>query len=1167
MEAKIVKRTAIIYFRHALLTVAPILFLASVPCAFAQFNARLSGTVTDSSGAVVGSAAVKLTEQSSRAVKTFTTNPSGFYNFSELAPGTYSLEASAKGFKAASFPNITIVAEAARDLDVKLETGGASETVTVSANDVPLLNTSDASVSTNFSSADVTRLPEFGRDPYELLRLTPGVVSDAARSGSGSSVSLPNNQSGTQSNSGIFQTENQVQASAAGQRVTSNTYLIDGVSVDSLSHGGSAVVTPNPESVAQITAASSNFDAGEGRNVGLHTRVVTKASSNNIHGSLFFQYDEPGLNASPSYGAPAGGLPVRDQNKQREYAASIGFPILKDRLFFFGSYEGITNINSGTSEQYVPTPQFFSALAAQRSGGIVSTILTGPGGGPQVVRVLPTSCANLAFNNTPAPAPAQACTQLPGGVDIGSLSGGLGTLLPNYSAATPNAPNSITGGGLDGIPDVEFAQVLTTSHYRGNQFNARVDYNFTPRDQLALSGFIVKLDQTSPDPGTGAQPLSNLPFKPFNTSATAVYIHTFTPSLINEARSNFTRYADNQITDAGNIVDFGIPRFEVQGFVFGRLYDGPIQGSTTPGIFAQNTYELQDTLIQTFGSHTIRYGGSYRWEQDNDNLSGGSRPDYVFNRIWNYANDATFFESVAANPANGGPANGQRYFRDADISAFVQHDWKALPNLTLNTGLRWEYFGPLRNKGFRINQPVFGPDTNTYLTNAVLAPVNHIFNSNFNNWSPRVGFNWVPPIQGSKLVVSGGFGIAYDRIDDQLYLPGFENGPNYGSFNLFRGDAQSLADAHITFGRGANRSAFSYAPNPYLAVGVDPVTGLPVGAGEIEVYGDSQRTAQPMLESFSMQLQRQLPYGIVAGAAYQGSVGHHFIRLVNQNFLHVTTNGTTTGGSTGNGTTPFYAAYLPTTDVATNYNGVNLTMNKRFAHGYNINAVYTFAKSLDQGSNEGPGALSNQTDPANPITEYGPSDFDVRHSIRVSGNWDLPKYHNGHGLVGQTVSGWQINGIFQFRTGFPWTPVTGQPTVALVQSAATLSPTRPIGYFGGAHNSCSNNNFINGGNFPGGGRRYFNISQPGPPGIGRNSFTSPCYLDTDLTAAKEQPITIFGHESQLRFQANFYNAFNKLNLAPISFGTNEATVENSLFGLSPSADEGRVIEFFGRFQF
>ncbi len=1122
----------------------------------AQFSASLSGTVTDNTGAVVSGATVQLTDKANQSVRSFTTTAAGYYNFSELPPGHYSLQTIANGFAKSTFDDVTLVAESPRDLEVKLRAGGASETVTVSASDVPVLNTSDADVGTSFSAADVTRLPVFGRDPYELLRLVPGTVSDAARGGSGSSVSLPNNQSGNQSNAGIFQTENQIQAAAAGQRVTSNTYLIDGVSVDSLSHGGSAVVTPNPESVAQITATSSSFDATAGRNVGLHTSTVTKAGSNDVHGSLFFQYDQPGLNAYPSYGGPAGALPVRNNNQQREYAASLGFPLVKDKLFFFASYEGISNINKGSSEQYVPTPRFLSGLAASRAGGIVAGVLNGPNSQTQVIKVLPTSCANLQT----------ACNPVAGGADIGSFAGTRGSYLPAYVAATPNVPNNQTGGGLDGIADVEYAQILAASHFHGNQFNARVDLYLTPRDQLAVSGFIVKLDQASPDPRTGAQPSSNLPFKPFNSSATVLYIHTFNASLINEARANFTRYADNQIHDAGTSVDFGIPRFEVQGYVFGRFYNGPGWGSTTPGILAQNTYEVRDMLVQTLGAHTLRYGGSYRWEQDNDNLSAESRPDYVFQGIWQYANDAPVDEAIAADPNTGGVANGQRYFRDHDISAFVQHDWKVSSSFTLNTGLRWEYFEPLSNKGSLTNEPVFGSTPADYLTAAVLKPVHHLYNSNYNNWSPRVGFNWAAT---NNLVVSGGFGIAYDRLDDQLFNNGFENGPGYAQFGLCCAtDAASQAKTNILFERGATHSAYSFAPNPGLAVGTNAATGLPNGTNEIEVYGTSPHTAQPMLESFSLQVQRQLPHQLVAALIYQGSAGHHFPRLVNQNFLHPTCANIAPDGTTCvGGLTPFTASYVPTTDVATNYNGLDATLDKRFSHGYNLHVAYTFSKSLDQGSNEGPGALSNQTDPAHPITEYGPSDFDVRHNITVAGNWDLPKLHHGQGLVGETLSGWQVNGIFQYHSGFPWTPVTGVPTVAVVQSATTIAPTRPIGYYGGAHNSCSNSALIDGSNFAGGGKQYFNISKSGPPGIGRNSFNSSCYLDTDVTAAKEQSISLLGHESQLRFQANFYNVFNKLNLAPIQFGTPNATVENSLFGLSPGADSGRVIEFFARLQF
>jgi hypothetical protein len=1135
---------------------------------YAQFNAGLSGTVTDTTGAVIPGAIITLKNLATQASRSTTSGAQGTYQFSELAPGNYSVAATAKGFQSSSLDSVTLIAETPRNIDLKLQIGTSTETVTVSANDIPLLNTSDASTSTNLSSDDVTRLPAFGRDPYELIRLAPGVISDAARSGSGSSVALPNSQGTGQSNSGIFQTENQISASSVGQRLTSNTFLIDGVSVDSLSHGGAAIITPNPESVAQVLMTSSAFDASAGRNVGLQVRSVTKSGSDALHGSLFFQYDEPGLNAYQSYGGPNGALPVRVENKQREYAASLGFPILKDKLFFFASYEGASNLNAGFSEQYVPTPAFLAALGQNRSTGIVNNILNGPGGAPSVVAVLPTQCQNL--QSPPSGSTVPVCAQVQGGVDIGSFSGTKGSYLPSYNPATPATPNNLTGAGLDGVADIEFAQVRTPSTYRGNQWNARLDWNATAHDQFALSGFYTKLAQTSPDASTGAQPISNLPFKPLTSSATFIYIHTFGGNLINEARANFTRFSDNQLTDAGNSVDFGIPRLEVQGYTFGRLYAGAIQGSGTPGILAQNTYEARDTLIQTIGTHTLHYGALIRWEQDNDNMSGGSRPDYVFQGIWNYANDAPIDESIAANPNTGGVATGQRYFRDHNIAAFIQHDWKVSQSFTLNTGLRWEYFEPLYNKGFGINEPIFGSTPATFLTGARLSPVNHITNSNYNNWGPKVGFAWSPATANNKMVVSGGFGISYDRIDDGLYLPGFENGPGYAQFGLCCAtDAASAASTNILFARGTSRSPYSFPINQALAVGVNPTTGLPNGTNSIEIYGAAPHTSQPILYNFSGQIQYELPYQMVATIGYQGTLGHHFIRLVDQNFLYTTCAAPAADGScpAGVAISPFNNSYIPTSDVNSNYNGVNVLLSKRMTHGYSFNASYTYSKSLDQASAEGPGSLSNQTNPAYPATEYGPSDFDNRHRISVSGNWDLPKYHGGHGLVGSLIGGWQVNGIFQYHTGFPWTPVTGQPTVAVVQSALTIAPTRPTAYFGGAHNSCSNSAYINGTNFPGGGKNFFQIGQPGAPGIGRNSWNGPCYLNTDLSAARVQSFNVIGHETSVRFQANFYNAFNKTNLAPILFGTNNATVENSLFGIAPSADAGRIVDFFLRVDF
>jgi hypothetical protein len=323
-----------------------------------------------------------------------------------------------------------------------------------------------------------------------------------------------------------------------------------------------------------------------------------------------------------------------------------------------------------------------------------------------------------------------------------------------------------------------------------------------------------------------------------------------------------------------------------------------------------------------------------------------------------------------------------------------------------------------------------------------------------------------------------------------------------------------------------------------------------------------------MLYSYSVQIQKELPWQLVTILAYQGSVGHHFMRLVNQNFLYPTCAPLNPDGScaANSKSAPFSASYIPTPDVYTNYNGINATLNKRFAHGYSLNATYTYSKSMDQLSNEGPGALSNQTDPAHPITEYGPSDFDNRHRFVVAGNWTIPSWKD-HGFATRATTGWQINGIFQYHTGFPWTPVTGQPSVAAVTSAATIAPTRPLAYYGGAHNSCSNSAYIHGSNFPNGGKSYFLIGHPGPPGIGRNSWNGPCYLNTDISLDKETSFSIRDHDAAVIFQANFYNAFNKTNLQPILFGTANATIENTLFGISPGSDAGRVIDFFVRINF
>lgn len=1171
-------------------------FLAAVPALYAQFAASLSGTVTDANQAVIPGATVTLSNPATGEQKITTTNETGLYKFSELAAGNYTVIVTANGFKDQTYSDVAVSAELPRSLDVKLAVGPAAQTVTVNGEETPILDTTNADVASTIGTAEITRLPAFGRDPYELLRTGVGITGDSARSGSGGAVALPNNTSQNQSNYGIFQTENQIQISASGQRVTSNTYEIDGVTVDSLLHGGSTIVTPSIESVGQITVMAANYDATMGRDVGAHILTVTKSGSNEFHGSAFFQYDEPGLNAYQSYGGPTStpgvfAPPIRDDLMQREWAASLGGPIRKNKVFWFASYEAVKSTQQSFSETYVPTPQWYAGLKTARPNGLVAGTVTQPLGEAIVHAVLSGNCSALQT----------VCNPVGTGFDIGSFGGAAGQFLPNVNAnGTPASPNLYTGAGLDGVPDVEFAQIETPSNFRGNQLHARADWFISPRDQVFGSVYTQKLDQSSFDAESGAAPDTILPFRPFNTSITGVYIHTFSSTLINEFRANNTRFADNQIADTAGIVNWGVPGLYAQNYGFGQIHFSIISASTTPYNAAENTYELRDMIIKTLGAQSLRIGFLARQEQDNDNDSGLARPNYAFQGIWDLANDAPLYEGIAANPNTGGVGNAKRYFRRNYYAGFAQDDWRLKPNFTVNLGLRYEYFGDLTNKGFPINNMVLASAPGTQIINSKLALTDQLYPTTSDGIAPKLGFAWQPLGSNGNVVVHGGFGVSFDNFDEEPISPAYENGPGYFDYGLccagLQATAPNATGTGIVFEYGSNNSPFSYAPNPNLAVGVNPASGTPnaftppggtPSTPQVETYSILPGMKQATLYNWSFDMQFAFPFQMAFTLGYQGAGGFHFLRLVDQNFLYPQSNGTCAAGGAcmpGVNQTPFYAAYVPTADVHTDYHAMNAHLEKRLQHGVDFSAVYTWSKSLDNASEEGPGYQSNQTDPADPQAEYGPSDFDLRQRFTFLGTWSLPN-PKGNAWMRNALGNWQANGIYSWHTGFPWTPVIGVPSVALVNGASQIAPTRPTGYgpssgapvTSPALSNCSDSSFEHGSNFPQGGANYFVYGTPGPPGVQRNSFNGPCYRDVDMSFAKQVTFSPHDHPVLLRFQANLYNIFNLTNLSPLEFGSSETTISNvpaagthvinPLFGLAPAADNGRVVEFFGRVEF
>lgn len=1126
--------------RAAMLSTLAVVCFFLTLAAHAQFNASLSGTVLDPTQAAIPGATVTLTNDATKATQTVQSGAEGSYRFSALPPGTYTIKVTATGFQQNVVSNVEIAAETPRNVDLTLNTGETSQTVTVNGNNIPLLQTSDASIGSTVTAEEVTKLPIFGADPYELLRTAPGITGDGARQGNGNATYLPNGGGPGGSNSGIFQTENQVQISADGQRPSANNFMIDGVSVNSLTHAGAAVVTPNQEAVGSITVVATSYDATLARYTGAQIQTVTKSGTNNIHGSAFFLYDDPGLNSYNKYGGPAPGTPtIRDENSQRTWAASLGGPIVKDKLFLFLSYEGYKDKNPSYSNQYILSPQFRSAIAANRAGGVSQRILAVPSSNPDVVAILTPNCSGLTLGVN--------CNVVAGGLDLGSLPAGGTSQLGVFTA------NGV-GAGLDGIPDVQYAQVRVPDQSRGNQFNARFDYQVTSKDLLAGSLYITKLDNVDATATSPASLQSSVPFKPQNSAGTLIYIHTFSPSWLNELRANVTRFADNAINDSGNTVNYGIPYVNVQDYPFAIQF-GVYAQTTTPSNFAENTFEVRDLVTHTWGTHTLRLGGELRWEQDNDNLYGYERPTYAFDGLFNFANDASVYESVASNPATGLPANTQRYYRTQDFAFYAQHDWKPLTGLTLNAGLRWEYFAPWHNKGFEVNQPVLGP-AGSELSGMRLVLKDNFWNPQYNNWGPHVGFAYTPASLNNKIVIRGGYALAYNDLNAALINISVENGPGVANFGLCCGGPSGTAG--ILYALGSSNSPTSYPANPALKVAIG-ANGFPVG-GVGEVYGQSPYIKYPSTDLYSMEIQSELTHSMTATIGYQGSVGRHFARLLNQNFLY-----NTTGAQA-------QAAYFAQTDSVANYNALNVQLRRPMRNHIGYSVVYTYSKSMDQvSSGDGANAAANQTNPADNRSEYGPSDYDMKHRIVATGLYETPRLHTKSAIVNTLGSGFQINAVFTWHTGFPWTPVTSSLTTTPTNGSLAQNIVRPTQYYGGAGTSCSNSAFETGSNFPKGGASYFQQSLPASgrysPGIGRNSFRGPCYTDTDVTVAKEFAHTFGEHNTLLRLQAGMFNFFNQLQLQPIGYNSTGSQINNAYFGRAVAADAGRVVELQARIQF
>jgi len=1147
-----------------------IVFLASMATiANAQFKAGIQGTVTDNAGAIVADANVTLTNKETNQRQQTKTSDGGFYRFSGLAPGLYTVTVEKENFKKQVVEDVTINAETLEGVDIALQAGGISETVTVTA-EAATLETEDANIRKTITTAEILTLPQNGRNPYELARLTPGVFGTGARSADGSGTRLPNTSGPGASSNSIFATEDRQPISANGQRVSSNNFQIDGSSVNSQTWGGGAVITPSQESVKEVQITSSTYSAEDGRNSGAQIKVVSQNGTNDFRGSAFFKINDPALNAFNKLPRNIGSGPTKVEQKYKSYGGSFGGAIVKDRLFFFFAYEGLSSASNNVNQTpvYVETASYRQQVIAARAGTLSARILGASGIQPRIVSVLTPRCADLSGDIN------VGCAVVGNGLDIGSITGVYGQYVQFF-----NAGGAPTGGGLDGIADLQKVLVTIPSKFRGNQYNTRIDWNISPNDQFTVSSYIVPNTATTADYASQGREMADITSKRLSYALGFIYRKNFSPTMLNEARFNITRWGYDETKTNPN-TDFGLPRIEIESLYGDRVRFGAPRGLNTPGIINERQLEFRDVFTKIFGNHALKIGGEYRRDLNSNGEVGGARPLYSFKGLWNFANGTPIFEEIVATQ-QGKPTGNNTKFHTSNLGFFVQDDWKFRPNLTLNMGLRWELFSPVTSDNGDIGNLTLGP-TNS-LAGAVISVEKTISDANYTNFAPQLGFAYSPNWFGeNKLVIRGGGGIGFDRLPNALLANARRNPPNGSIFGICCGTNGTTDGFGTPFVGGlityvsSNSGILGYPANPVLGGGTNPTTGLP-NNGSIEIYGTPRDLPDATVYRYSLEGQYQLPSNMVATVGYQGSQGRHFVRILP---IHLTAAG---------GNPNVFAAYFASPDVNSNYNALITRLQGRFARQFNFDMNYRWAKSIDTASFESPCACTNQSFPVDQSQERGPSDFDVRHSYVASVTWEPTWFKNQDNIGGDLLAGWSISSIVTWNSGFPWTPRTG----GCLQQANTpgnFCDPRPTQYYGRQPRGNSNDNFLNGGLFPnsfiggncgagaGCNRDFLSVIQfnANPflqlPGIGRNVFRGPRYFNVDLSLAKRIAFGkfgsgVFGENANLDLRFNFFNIFNNLNLAPFQANSGSTRVDSSDFGKATTALAGRVGEFQIRFSF
>ena len=1057
----------------------------------AQVTASITGTVEDASGAVVREATITVKSQETGATRTVTTDDSGNYRVLSLPLGPQELKVEKQGFKSVVRTGVSLEVGQEAVVNFRLEVGELVQQMAVSE-EAPVVNVTTASVSGMVDERQIKELPLNGRSFDDLITLNPGTINYTLKSANTST-----------SNGNTF--------SVAGRRTSENLFLLNGIeymgsSQLAVTPGGTSGLLLGIDAVREFNVLTDTYSAEYGKRAGAQVSAVTQSGTNQFHGTIFEFLRNSALDSPGPF--DNGTVPPFRRN---QFGGAAGGPLKKDRLFLFGNYEGFRQSLDVSNVSVVPDDN-------ARLG------------------ILPNSCTGL-----PTPVPKSNST------------------MEQYASLfwpQPNGPEltvPASGTGCTSTAQVPSGTAKATynpnEHIREDFGTLRADYNVGKNDTLS-SAYTI-------DDGTSLIPLADPVFASFTPLRMQVLnlteTHVFSPAILNTATVGFSRAS----FALGSVPLTAIPAN--LSFVTGAGPGGIVVGggatTTANGTITsagpnnaagvsnhRNLFTYQDDLRISHGMHQISMGVWFQRLQDNEDSASRQLGQATF------ASLTTFLQGQIGNtPFQVVPLHTELGWRSLFGAWYIEDSIKVRRNLTLEGGLRQEFTTGWNEANGRAAN---------YVTNAqgVLETAPLVGNSAFtgNNairlFSPRVGLAW--DVFGTgKTAVRAGYGMYYSLIDDLAFL--------MNSITPYNGSASF-----------ANISLFSIPGFPFTPGVAPPPScgpGVPQPCTIFAPQGIQPDAKTPAVQEWNLTVEQQLSHNTSLRVAYVGSFGVHELLSIDPNTIPTQICASAAGCSSGGngtvkGTVAQGAEYIPGplatrpnhflsagffwyTEGNSSYNALEVDVIHRISKGLEFRGNYTWSKNLDINSGLTGAQSQNQAqmvlDRNDLRQDWGPSALNAASQASVSASYELPFGHSQRWLndvsrvESKFVSGWQINGIGTFLSGFPFTPLIGSNRSG---DGDTRNPDRP-----------SINPSFSGPVVTGNPSQWFNpaafiVPTPGTYGnLGRGTLTGPGLADVDFSLFKNTGIT---EKTNLQFRAEFFNILNRSNYGPPS---------TTVFSITPGA--------------